>query len=201
MDRAFRGVRITMAAKPEDLANSIAGDANYPDGSGQDETIPGSSDDGTGLLAVIYNDIQGFKQGLLSNENITADGLADTVLASQSRDGLKRLVARGGDLDDVAATATCILGDINTPLNAGGAITVKLPPTAGLYAGAVVIFDAFPPVAYSINPVTFDGDGETIGDTAGTVELKTDGFYGGFRRNRANTKWVPFKSTAIGTEL
>lgn len=190
-----------MAAKPEDVLNSVAGNADYPGGSGQDETVPGVSDDGTRLVKLIFNDIQGMLQGLLSNENLVANGVADTVLVSQYRNGLKRLTARGGDLNDVAGAATCVIGNINRPLNAGGPITIKLPPTADLYAGAVVLFDAFPPVAYSVNPVTFDGDGETIGDTAGTVELNTDGFYGGFRRDIANTKWVPFKSTVIGTEL
>ena len=188
-----------MASKVEDLANSVPASAAYPGGSGKDESVPGVTDDGTPLVAAVYNDIQGMLQGLLSKESITASGVADTVLLSQYRDGLTRLVARGGDLLIISDTETMVLGHIHLPANSGGPITLKLPNT-GLYAGAVVLFSAFPDELYSVNPVTFDGNGDTIGDTETTVELDSDNLFGGFRRDDANTKWIPFKTTAIGTE-
>ncbi len=186
-----------MAAKPEDLLNGVAGDANYPGGSGKDETTPGVSDDGTPLKAVIYNDIQGFLQSLLSDESITASGLADTILVSQYKQALGQFVARSGLEVDIAAAATCVLGKINRPLNAGGPITVDLP-TTGLYAGAIVLFSPEPPAAYSVNTVTFDADTETIGPTESTAELTTDNLLGGFQRNRDNTEWVGVKLRTIG---
>lgn len=189
-----------MAIQIDNIANTVPGSAAYPSGSGQDETVPGVSDDGTRLIASVYNDIQGLLQGFLSNENQVANDVADTVLASQYRDGLTRLVARGGDILNIADTGTMVLGNIHVPANGSGPITLDLPNT-GLYAGAVVLFTAFPDEAYSVNSVTFDGNGSTIGDTATTVLLDSDDFFGGFRRDGGNTKWVPFKSVTIGTEL
>lgn len=188
-----------MAFKPEDLPNGVAGDANYPGGSGQDEVTPGVSDDGTPLVASVYNDIQGYLQGLLLGENITASGNPDTVLVSDYKDALNRFTARGGDEIDVAAAGTCEIGKINRPLNAGGAITVKLP-TTGLYAGAAVLFSPEPPARYLDNPVTFDAQTETVGATAQTVELTTNELLGGFQRDRTNTNWQAIKLRVIGQE-
>ncbi len=189
-----------MAFKVEDLADSNPGDANYPGGSGRDETVPGVTQDGTPLVAAVYNDIQAFLQSLLSKENITANGITDTVLISQYRDGLNRVLARQGDVITISDTETMVLGYVHLPDNSGGPITVNLPNT-GLYAGAAVLFSPFPPASYFDNPVTFDGNGSTIGDTETTVELTTDDLLGGFRRDEANSKWIPFKTTVIGTEI
>jgi hypothetical protein len=150
------------------------------------------------LRASTFNDQQALFQGLLSRESITPTGVPDTVPVSQYRDGLGRLVARGGDVVDVAAGATCSLGKISRPLNAGGAITVLLP-TTGLYAYATVMFSPEPPVSYVLNPVTFDAGVEFIGATAHTVSLHEDDILGGVQRDAANTKWVPFKARVSGT--
>lgn len=189
-----------MAFKPEDLPNGVPANANYPSGSGQDETNPGVSDDGTPLVAAVYNDVQGFLQGLIHRENIAPSGVSDTVPLSDYRDGLGRTITRGGDVVTVAAGGTAILGKINRPNNAGGPITIKLP-LAGLYAGATVAFDPNPPQDYYTAPVTWDAQTETIGDTAQTVELRTRNLQGGFRRDATNTKWVPFKNMVTGTRI
>lgn len=190
-----------MAAKPEDLPNGVPASAAYPGGSGVDESVPGISDDGTPLTELVYNDIQGFLQGLLSNENILASGTADTVLVSQYREGLSRLTARGGDPFDILDTETAPLGMILNPDNSGGAITINLP-TVGLYADAVVKFTGNPAVAYLTNPVTYDAGSAVIGlgaSPAQTVEVNSDGYIGGFKRNSDNTRWLPFKDVALGT--
>lgn len=202
MDWAFRGDHV-MGFKPQDLLNSTAPDANYPFGSLRDESNPGVSDDGTPIEEQIANDVQGGLQINYVKENITPSGNPDTVLASDTRDGQSRLSARGGDLTDVAGGGTCVLGKINRPLNAGGPITVNLP-TVDLYSGAVVAFDENPPVLYSLNSVTFDAGSVIIGSGGSpvqTVELTTDGLLGGFRRNRANTRWIPYKNLAVGLEI
>lgn len=187
-----------MAYKPSDLPNGVAASASYPGGSGRDETTPGVSDDGTPLVAAVYNDVQGWLQGLLYAENITASGVTDTVLVSDYRDAFGRTLTRGGDIATLASGATAKIGKLNRPDNSGGAITVKLP-TAGLYAHAVVAFAPDPPQSYQVAPVTWDAQTETIGATAQTVELKTRDLQGGFRRNAANTMWVPFKNMVAGT--
>lgn len=187
-----------MAHKVELLPNSVPADADYPFGSGKNESVPGTSNDGTPLRASTFNDVQGFTQGLLSRENITPTGTPDTVPASQYRDGLGRMVARGGDVVDKANGATAELGKINRPLNGSGPITVLLP-TTGLYAYATVLFSDEPPVEYVTNPVTWDAGAEFIGSTAHTVELLTDNLLGGFQRNAANTLWVPIKLRVKGS--
>lgn len=189
-----------MAFKVEDLPNGLPGDANYPSGSGRDETVPGVSDDGTPLVAVVYNDVQGFLQGLIHREAITPSGVADTVPTSDYRNGLGRTITRGGDVVPLVSGATAIIGKINRPDNSGGPITVKLP-TVGLYAGAVVAFDPNPAQDYRIAPVTWDAQTETIGATAHTVILQSSNLQGGFRRDAANTRWVPFKNMLTGTRI
>lgn len=192
-----------MAFKPEDLVNGVPADANYPYGSGKDEVTPGVSDDGTPLEEQIFNDIQGALQTKLNKESITPSGVPDTILVSDYRDADSRLAVRGGDLVAIADTETMTIGKIYRPDNSAGAITINLP-TTGLYAGAVVAFDAFPPELYSVNSVTIDAGSAIIGAGVApvqTVELTTNDLYGGFRRNNANTRWLPYKTTAIGTEI
>lgn len=191
-----------MAFKPEDLPNSVAPDANYPQGSVKNESSPGALD-GTPIEEQIANDVQGMLQSGLDRESITPNGSPDTVITSNHRDAQSRLAARGGDLVERADGQTCILGKINRPMNAGGPITLLLP-TAGLYAGAVVAFDEDPPAVYSTNPVTFDAGSPVIGKGGSpvqTVELLTNNLIGGFRRNRDNTRWIPYKNVAVGTEI
>lgn len=187
-----------MAYKTELLPNSVPASADYPFGSGKNESVPGTSNDGTPLRASTFNDQQALFQGLLSRESITPTGTPDTVPASQYRDGLGRVIARGGDVVDKANGATAELGKINRPLNGSGPITVLLP-TTGLYAYATVLFSSEPPTAYALNPVTWDAGAEFIGPTAHTVDLTTDQLLGGFQRNAANTLWVPFKARLMGS--
>lgn len=186
-----------MAHKVELLPNSIPASTDYPFGSGQNESTPGTSNDGTPLRAATFNDQQALFQGLLSREGITPSGTPDTVPVSQYRDGLGRTLTRGGDVVDVAGGATAQIGKLNRPLNGSGAITINLP-TTGLYAGAVVAFDGLPPAAYSLYPVTWNAGTEFIGATAHSVIVRTRGLQGGFRRDPGNTMWVPFKNMLTG---
>jgi len=68
----------------------IAPDANYPYGSLKDETVPGAFD-GTPLTADWGNDVEGFKQAVMSEAGITPSGNPDTSSDSQILDGLKRI--------------------------------------------------------------------------------------------------------------
>lgn len=95
---------------------------------------------------------------------------------------------------------TASVGSIVTPDNSASAITINLQ-TAGLEAGDQILFSSTPPEKYSINSVTFSAGGETIGDTANSVELKTDNLIGGFKRNDNNDKWVPIKLAVTGDLL
>jgi hypothetical protein len=66
----------------------------YPTGSIKDETVPGSSDDGTPLDEKWGNDFEGFKQAVMLEAGIDISGstTSDTALLSQILLGLKAVV-------------------------------------------------------------------------------------------------------------
>lgn len=66
-------------------------DANYPQGSARNITVPG---DGTGtpLDQAWLNDFLGFFQAVLAGASITPSGSPDTAVASQYLDGLKTII-------------------------------------------------------------------------------------------------------------
>lgn len=68
------------------------GDPNYPDGSIKNETVPDSSDDGTPLDQLWGNDIEGLKQAVLGEANITPNDVPDTVLNTQWLQGFKAIL-------------------------------------------------------------------------------------------------------------
>jgi hypothetical protein len=72
-------------------SNSNPADSAYPQGSIKDETVPGSSSDGTPIEAQIFNDWLGFFQRLLLEANTVPSGSADTVLASDYFDSLQKI--------------------------------------------------------------------------------------------------------------
>lgn len=91
---------------------SAAPDANYPQGSARNITVPS---DGTGfpLEQVWVRDIQGLLQKILLDGSITPSGNADTVLASDYLDGLQvlfvnrsELSSEGGDVLEVGNRLT-----------------------------------------------------------------------------------------------
>lgn len=72
--------------------NSNPPDASYPGGSVKNETVPGSSGDGTPLDAPIINDYVGFSEALISAGLVTASGASDTALSSDRVDAITNLI-------------------------------------------------------------------------------------------------------------
>lgn len=81
---------------------SVAGDANYPQGSARNVTTPG---DGTGtpLVARLLNDFFGFFQRLLDEAGITPSGDPDTVVNSDYFDALQTIFDPAGIAPAVSA--------------------------------------------------------------------------------------------------
>lgn len=82
-----------MALKIFDKFNPRANpaDANYPEGSIKNETVPGAND-GTPLDSDWGNDYVGFDAALLALAEITASGSPDTVLISDRLASVKRVI-------------------------------------------------------------------------------------------------------------
>jgi hypothetical protein len=101
-----------MAINPSGLNNGVAPDANYPNGSFQNETTPGALD-GTELNAQESNDIYGFLAKILQQGNIAASGSADTANLSQYFQALDKIFERitvfevsGGDANNIELSST-----------------------------------------------------------------------------------------------
>jgi hypothetical protein len=77
---------------PAGKFNPVSG--AYPTGSIKDETVPGSSDDGSPLSEKWGNDFEGFKQAVMREAGIDISGstTSDTALLSQILIGLKSVV-------------------------------------------------------------------------------------------------------------
>ena len=67
-------------------------DAAYPDGSLKNETVPGSSNDGSPLDQRVGNDWEGFKQSALAEAVVSANGQPDSVTNPQILDSLKSVM-------------------------------------------------------------------------------------------------------------
>lgn len=83
-----------MSLKIWDFFNPRANppDANYPNGSIKNRSLPGVFD-GTPLLADDRNDLVGFTDALLQLGGVTASGLPDTVLASDRLEALRNVIS------------------------------------------------------------------------------------------------------------
>lgn len=66
----------------------------YPDGSLKNETNPGSSNDGSPLDERVGNDWEGFKQSVLSEAGVVANGDPDSVENPQILEGVKGVIAK-----------------------------------------------------------------------------------------------------------
>lgn len=103
-------------------------DASYPSGSIKDETIPGTSNDGTLLQAIWANDWQGFSDALLAAGGLSPDNLADTVTASQRFTALMNVMG----LTPISGGGTLEIGKRYLFLDS---LTYTLPSTTGLTQG------------------------------------------------------------------
>lgn len=74
--------------------NSIAPSPEYPNGAYKDETIPGTSNDGSPVTAVTPNDELGFQEALYAEVGVTPTNVPDTALSSQRLDALKLLILK-----------------------------------------------------------------------------------------------------------
>jgi len=73
-------------------AYSNAATSEYPSGSYKDETVPGSSRDGSPLVAVTENDRLGFDYALADEVGMTFTNVPDTALSSQRLEAHKKLI-------------------------------------------------------------------------------------------------------------
>jgi len=72
--------------------NSNPASAEYPGGSIKNESVPGTSGDGTPLDSPIINDYVGFSEALIDAGLVAASGSADTALASDRLDAIVNLI-------------------------------------------------------------------------------------------------------------
>ena len=88
-------------------------DADYPEGSVKNETIPNSSDDGTPLDELWGNDFEGLKQAIARSASIvpTAPGdIPDTATASQILQGLIEMIqGRAINYDEIGIADAYVL--------------------------------------------------------------------------------------------
>lgn len=75
-------------------AYSNASTSEYPSGSYKDETVPGSSRDGSPLVAVTENDRLGFDEALAAEVGMTFTNVPDTAVSSQRLTAHKKLVGK-----------------------------------------------------------------------------------------------------------
>ena len=100
---------------PEDTypGRATPADANYPEGSIKNETIPNSSDDGTPLDELWGNDFEGLKQAIARSASIvpTIPGnVPDTATASQIIQGLIEMMqGRATNYDEGGAVNAYVL--------------------------------------------------------------------------------------------
>lgn len=73
-------------------AYSNASTSEYPSGSYKDETVPGSSRDGSPLVAVTENDRLGFDEALAAEVGMTFTNVPDTAVSSQRLEAHKKLI-------------------------------------------------------------------------------------------------------------
>ena len=92
-------------------AYSNAATPEYPNGSYKDETVPGSSRDGSPLVAVTENDRLGFDYALAAEVGMTFTNTPDTATSSQRLEAHKLLIQNLIDNSD--------LGDPRNPASYG----------------------------------------------------------------------------------
>lgn len=85
-----------MSQRPEDAypGQSIAANADYPDGSAQNNTADGDKL-GTPWVDDLINDIWGFHQALIIAGSVTPNGVPDTATASDKMTALLNVIAAG----------------------------------------------------------------------------------------------------------
>lgn len=84
------------------LTNFTPADANYPYGSGKDETAPGSND-GSEYKKIRADDIFGMQQAILRAAGLVPSGNAETVVNSQFMEALLHQVTAGAHFIDSGA--------------------------------------------------------------------------------------------------
>lgn len=108
-----------------------AADANYPTGSFKDSSAPGVFD-GTPLQSVDRNDWQGFSDALLALAGLTANGTADTAVASQRLTALLQVITDVTGLIPVSGGGVL---DVNKKYLITDSGTYTLADTTSLTAG------------------------------------------------------------------
>ena len=93
--------------------------SNYTTGAIKDSTTP-TAKDGSPLLAVTYNDLQGFTDALLDAGGVTHSGTADTAVNSQRLNALLNVIPLT-NINNKATIAEAVAGTVN-----------KFPDSAGV---------------------------------------------------------------------
>lgn len=99
-----------------------APDANYPTGSIKNETVPGSSDDGTPLDEAWGNDFEGFKQALIKSSGLALSGTSETATASDLLKAVaQQAMGRAVNFDDTGA-ANAYIAELRADQQGPGAV-------------------------------------------------------------------------------
>lgn len=100
---------IDMPNDPLYTGRFTAATANYPFGSTKNETVPGSSNDGTPYILNRSDDIFGFQQAILGEDGEIPSGVADTAIDSQYFDGLMRTSDSYAQVADTGAADALVI--------------------------------------------------------------------------------------------
>jgi len=158
-----------MAIKPDASypGRIVAATADYPLGSAQNETASGA-DDGTPAESAWINDLWGFLQSLLIQDNLTATGNADTALLSQYREAVVNQNA-WGDYYETYGGADAII------LNSRNAVNGAICPT-GQFLGLRARFKALADNTLTTTTLTLADNNTTIGPfPLSTVQVANGG--------------------------
>lgn len=101
---------------------------------------------------------------------ITESGQTLTVAVGDNNRQLLMAIAAGGKRISRAGAETALIGENVQPDNSSAALTVNLPPTAGLFIGATVFFEQVTDQLYSVNSLTVGRNSNLIeGDASDFV--------------------------------
>ena len=106
--------------------NSVAPSPEYPNGAYKDETIPGTSNDGSPVTSVTPNDDLGFQEALYAEVGVTPTNVPDTALSSQRLDAIKLLILKKSSkvvtLSEAVSSTTASEGEYVTISDRGLAL-------------------------------------------------------------------------------
>ena len=174
-----------MAHGIENAVNADGSDlVNYPNKTIKDNLGAG---DGTPVDVAVYGDLHQFMRKLLTDANITPNGLADNVTNGyQYSDALTRLKTMRKDIVIISANITLTSSDLGKTIHfaATSDITITLPLASTCLNGVVIRFFKAQNNTFKLTLVSNAGDSIAISEVLATqydsiclaVETSIDGF-------------------------